>query len=202
LKESYRTIAKSGEGIYKEKGSKFLAYSYSVENEEEIAEKIEALKKKYHDARHHCYAWKLGLDNQNYRANDDGEPANSAGKPILGQIESYQLTNVLILVVRYFGGVKLGVGGLIQAYKAAAKDALEDSSLVTKKIYSKYNIVFSYDDMNLVMRLLKKYHARTIDQKFEVDCCITTKVPVALKKDFEKAFLPCPAISLEYSEEG
>ena len=157
MKDTFHTIRESAEGIYKEKGSKFMAFAFPVRSEEEIKERMEILKKEYHDARHHCYAWRLGAEMEQFRSNDDGEPSGSAGPPILGQIRSKNLTNILVVVVRYFGGTLLGVGGLIQAYKSAAADALEHADIVLEKVYSRWEVQFGYPRMNDIMRLVKEY---------------------------------------------
>lgn len=153
--ETYNTILKASEGSFRDKGSKFIAYLFPVTTEDEIKEILQDYKKKYYDARHHCYAYRLGWNKDAYRINDDGEPSGTAGKPIYGQILSNDLTNVLILVVRYFGGVKLGVSGLIQAYKAAAADAIENNKIVEMPIRHLLKIEFGYPHMNQVMSLLK-----------------------------------------------
>lgn len=175
-KDSYQTIKHPVEGLYKEKGSKFLAYAWPVQSEEEIMEYVENLKKKFHDARHHCYAWELGVDGMNFRMNDDGEPSGTAGKPILGQIHSHELTNVLVIVVRYFGGVKLGTGGLIHAYKAATADALENAEKVEFTIDKFFTIRFAYDMMNPVMRVVDEEGLKVEKQIFEADCRLTLSV--------------------------
>ncbi len=174
--DSYQTIKEPAEGLYKEKGSKFLAFSFPVQTEEEIKDHIDELKKKYHDARHHCYAWQLGTDGMNFRMNDDGEPSGTAGKPILGQIHSHEVTNILIVVVRYFGGVKLGTGGLVQAYKAASADALNHTNLVEYTIDKSFSIRFPYDLMNPVMRVVDEEGISIKEQLFEADCRLTLSV--------------------------
>lgn len=175
-KDYYTTIKKPVEGIYKEKGSKFLAYGFPVQTEEEIKTHIENLKKRYHDARHHCFAWELGLDGNNFRMNDDGEPSGTAGKPILGQIHSFGLTNILVVVVRYFGGIKLGTGGLIQAYKAATADALEKAELIQCTVKKSFSVRFPYNMMNQVMRVVNDEELTINAQKFEADCNMTLAV--------------------------
>jgi uncharacterized YigZ family protein len=175
-KDAYKTIKHPVEGLYKEKGSKFQAYAYPVQTEEEIKDRVEALKKKYHDARHHCYAFQLGTDGMNFRMNDDGEPSGTAGKPILGQIHSHEVTNILILVVRYFGGVKLGTGGLIQAYKAASADALDHADMVEYTIDKSFSIRFPYELMNPVMRVVDEEGISIKEQLFEADCRLTLSV--------------------------
>jgi len=167
----YKTLEKVSEGaIYKEKGSKFLGYAYPIKSEEEVAPILLKLKESHHKARHWCYAWRLGVENARFRANDDGEPNNSAGQPIYGQILSYALTDVLIVVVRYFGGTKLGVGGLIGAYKTAASFALETSKIITKTIDVYFELQFDYANMNKVMRLIKENNIKIQSQKMEIDC--------------------------------
>ncbi len=176
-KDTYKTILKATEEtLFKDKNSKFYGYAFPVSNEESVKKSIEILKKKHHSARHWCYAYKIGTENVKYRANDDGEPNNSAGMPIYGQIQSYELTNVLIVVVRYFGGVKLGVGGLINAYKTSAQLSLEVSKIVERTINVVYLITFDYINMNKVMRLIKEHQLKIIDQKLELNCQITISV--------------------------
>lgn len=166
----YRTIDGPAEGLYKEKGSKFLAYAWPVENEEEAKEYINELRTKYYDARHHCFAWQLGYDGMNYRVNDDGEPSGTAGKPIHGQIRSNELTNILIVVVRYFGGTKLGVSGLINAYKVAAADALANARIIERTINKNIEIAFPYESMNGVMRIIKDEEPEVLSQDFNLSC--------------------------------
>jgi uncharacterized YigZ family protein len=161
------------EGLYKEKGSKFIAYAFPVFSEEEVKERLAEIKKKEYAARHHCYAYTLHPDKSAWRANDDGEPANTAGKPILGQIQSNDLTNVLIVVVRYFGGVKLGVGGLITAYRAAAADALESITIKERYVKEVYQVHFQYPQMNEVMRIVKEQSLEVFEQDFQIDCKLT-----------------------------
>lgn len=163
---SFYTIQSPSEGIYKEKGSKFLAFAFPVNTEEEVKEKILALKKEYYDARHHCYAYILGADKSRFRAVDDGEPGHSAGDPILGQIRSKNLTNVLVVVVRYFGGVKLGVGGLISAYKQAAEDALINAVIVEREVMQLVKLSYDYAFSAETMRLVKEFDIIIRDQGF------------------------------------
>lgn len=166
----FLTINNTSEGLYKEKGSKFLSFAFPVNSELEVSKNLSDLKKKYYDARHHCYAYIIGMKSQRYRANDDGEPNHSAGDPILGQIRSYNLTNVLVVVVRYFGGTKLGVGGLIHAYKTAAGEALSNSAII--KIFSKtkFRLVFSYDETTFVERILGEFEIEYEAKNFTNDC--------------------------------
>lgn len=170
MDDLYKTIQDIAEGIYKEKGSKFLAFAYPVQTEEQIREIMTAVKDKYFDARHHCYAYRLGADKKQFRANDDGEPSSTAGKPILGQILSNDLTNILIVVVRYFGGIKLGVSGLINAYKEAASDALNNALIVEKTVDKQFSIRFSYLVMNDVMRVIKEEGPEVLERNFEIEC--------------------------------
>lgn len=177
VKDTYKTIiTPSKEALFKDRNSKFLGYAYPVQEEEEIKPHLEALRKQHHSARHWCYAWQLGKEETRYRVNDDGEPTNSAGMPIYGQIQSFDVTNILIVVVRYFGGVKLGVGGLINAYRMAAQLALEASEIVTHTIDFHYEIHFDYPEMNKVMRIIKENNLTIIDQKLELDCRIYISV--------------------------
>lgn len=176
-KDTYRTILKdSPQVLFKDKNSKFFGYAYPVTNENDIKLHLKTLKKQHHSARHWCYAYQIGTETITYRANDDGEPSNSAGQPIYGQIQSFGLTNTLIVVVRYFGGVKLGVGGLINAYKTAAQMALEASQIVERTINRTYLITFDYKHMNKVMRIIKERQLQIIDQKLELNCQITISV--------------------------
>ena len=177
INDTYKTITKpSQEVLFKDKNSKFFGYAFLVTSEEEVKSIIEKLKKQHHSARHWCYAYQIGTQNISYRANDDGEPNNSAGMPIYGQIQSFDVTNVLIVVVRYFGGVKLGVGGLINAYKTAAQLALENSKIITKTINIDYLIKFDYKNMNKVMRVIKEKQLNVVNQKLELDCQIHISV--------------------------
>jgi len=170
MEDVYKTVEAAAEGLYKEKGSRFLAFIYPVMKEEEIKALVSEIKTKYYDARHHCYAYCLGADKSRYRANDDGEPSSTAGKPILGQIVSHDLTNVLIVVVRYFGGIKLGVSGLIQAYKEAAADAIRHARIIEKTEDEILRIRFSYLVMNDVMRVLKEEEPEVLERNFELEC--------------------------------
>lgn len=168
--DTYLTLASPAQGLYKEKGSKFLAFAYPVETEQEIKEIIEKLRKEYYDARHHCYAYVLGARQEIYRANDDGEPSSTAGKPIHGQILSYGLTNVLVVVVRYFGGTKLGTSGLINAYKTATNDALGQARTIEKIVMRQYELSFPYEQMNQVMRIIKDLHLQVLGQEADNEC--------------------------------
>ena len=183
-KDTYNTIEiAKGDALFKDKGSKFIGYAFPVTSEDEVKENIDALKKKHHAARHWCYAWRIGIEEIRYRANDDGEPNNSAGNPIYGQILSNDLTNVLVIVVRYFGGTKLGVGGLINAYKTSAKLILEEVVIVEKTIDVFFKLNFEYQHMNKVMRIVKEQNLELVHQKMELDCdfLISTRKSNALK---------------------
>lgn len=178
-KDTFKTILKpSEEVLFKDKNSKFFGYAFPVSTEDEVKIHIEALKKQHHSARHWCYAYQLGTQEQPtiYRANDDGEPNNSAGMPIYGQIQSFEVTNILIVVVRYFGGIKLGVRGLINAYKTAAQMALENSTIITELITQNIVVAFDYANINKVMRVVKERNLNIIHQKLELDCEITISV--------------------------
>ncbi|WP_282122200.1 IMPACT family protein [Algibacter mikhailovii] len=176
-KDTYKTIDTSPEPVlFKDKNSKFYGYIFPVKTEENVKASLEKLKKEHHSARHWCYAYQLGTETITYRANDDGEPSNSAGMPIYGQIQSFEVTNVLIVVVRYFGGVKLGVGGLINAYKTTAQLALNDSDIIEKTINNDFLISFDYKNMNKVMRIIKEKRLTIINQKLELDCQITISI--------------------------
>lgn len=169
--DTYKTIeVAQGEALFKEKGSKFIGYVFPVEKEDDVKIHIEELKKKHHAARHWCYAWQLGVEEKSYRVNDDGEPNNSAGNPIYGQILSKDLTNVLVVVVRYFGGTKLGVGGLINAYKTTAKLILDEAEIVDKTVNVSYQLTFEYIDMNKVMRIIKENDLEILDQIMNLNC--------------------------------
>lgn len=177
MDELFKTIkVPSEETIFKDRGSKFFGYAFPVSSESDIKQALESLRKKHPTARHHCYAWQLGAETISYRANDDGEPSNSAGMPIYGQIQSFGLTNILIVSVRYFGGTKLGVGGLINAYRTSAKLALEESQIIEKTIDQSFQIKFCYDQMSKVMKIIKDRSLEIRSQKLEMDCEIVFSV--------------------------
>lgn len=185
LLSKYRTLNEISEGLYKEKGSKFIAYAVECYSEEEAKKYLETWRKDHHQARHVCYAYRFGVNKDIYRANDDGEPNNSAGIPILGQIQSFDLTNILIGVVRYFGGTKLGVGGLITAYKESAKDAIENGKIVEKEIFEWVQLKFEYSDMPSIMSFVKQNSIEVKEQKFEIDCELVLKLPILKKEIFK-----------------
>lgn len=170
-KDTYKTLVKpSEETLFKDRNSKFFGYAFPVSTEGDIKNYLDELKKKHPNAGHHCYAWQLGTEKIRFRANDDGEPSNSAGQPIYGQIQAFDITNVLIVSVRYFGGTKLGVGGLINAYRTSAKMALEESDIIEKTIDVHFKITFGYDMMNKVQQVIKKNQLDILNQKLELNC--------------------------------
>lgn len=182
----YQTIdTPADETLFKDKNSKFFGYAFPVAIESDVKNHLEALKKQHHAARHWCYAYQLGTETVTFRANDDGEPNNSAGMPIYGQIQSFNVTNILVVVVRYFGGVKLGVGGLINAYKTSAQLTLENANILKKTINKNYTIAFDYKNMNKVMRIIKEKQVNIIEQKLELNCNIIISVR---KKDAHSIF--------------
>lgn len=175
MQDSFRTISQPSEGIYTEKRSKFLAFAIPVENVEEIKDIVAQYQKKYYDARHVCYAYMLGAERTEFRANDNGEPSGTAGKPILGQINSNELTNILIIVVRYFGGIKLGTSGLIVAYKQAAAEAIAAAEIIEKTVDTDITFMFEYPFMNDVMRIVKEENPQIVNQGYDSDCSMTLR---------------------------
>ena len=182
--DTYLSIASTSEGLFKDKGSRFIAFAHSVESEEEVKAIVGSIKKEYHDARHHCYAYRIGKDGEKYRANDDGEPSGSAARPILGQIDSMGLSDVLVVVVRYFGGIKLGIPGLINAYRTAAADALGKSEKITKTAGSWYRMEFGYNRLPEVMKILKEMDLPQRAQNFGNECSIEVRVRLGIEHDF------------------
>lgn len=176
FEDTYRMIKKATTGEFKDRGSKFYAYAFPVLNEEDVKQHLQDLRQKHYDARHHVYAYIIGADKAQWRANDDGEPAGSSGKPVHGQLLSYDLTNTLIVVVRYFGGTKLGIPGLINAYRSAAKDAIENATIIEKQIKDIYEVKFGYPDMNVVMRILKEAGIEPLSTDFQIDCSLQFEV--------------------------
>lgn len=176
FEDTYKTIEKRTQGYFKDRGSKFYAFAYPVKTEEEIKTILQELRKEYHDARHHCYAYILGFDKSAYRMNDDGEPSGTSGKPIYGQLLSHDLTNTLVVVIRYFGGTKLGIPGLINAYKTATKDALSKNNIITKTVNDVYEVHFEYTDMNNVMKIIKEEKIALISNDYQMDCKIVFSV--------------------------
>jgi len=193
----YKTISKASDGIlYKDRKSKFYAYTFPITNEREIKQIIENLRKKHPTANHVCYAWRMGIDKQRYRANDDGEPNNSAGIPIYGQIKSFELTNVLIAVARIFGGTKLGVGGLISAYRTAAQLALESSSIIEKSVKVNYELCFNYPLLSRVMRVIKQNPIEINKQDMSLDCIIEISVNLIDADQAENIFKRIHGVSI------
>lgn len=189
--DTFKTIAGDApEILFKEKNSKFFASAFALSDENQVKQHIDALRKKHQGAGHFCYAWQIGAENPAFRANDDGEPSNTAGMPIFGQIQSFGITNVLVVVVRYFGGVKLGVGGLISAYRTAAQLALSNAEIVERTIDKKFIISFSYEDLNKVMRIIRETGARIVAQQMESDCKITVTIRKNDTEKFLRAFEP------------
>ena len=176
MTDTYKTIEDKGEGTYTEERSKFLAFAHPVESVETVKTLLEHYKKKYYDARHVCYAYVLGAEREVFRANDDGEPSSTAGRPILGQLNAGELTNVLVVVVRYFGGVKLGTGGLIVAYREAAAAALSACNIIEKQVEEIITYTFPYVMMNSVMRVVKELNPRIVEQKYDETCIITLAI--------------------------
>jgi len=176
MSDTYKTISLSTEGIYKEKGSKFLSFAISVNSSEEVKELIKTFKKEYYDARHVCYAYMLGAERKEWRANDDGEPSGTAGRPILGQINSRELTNILVVVVRYFGGILLGTGGLTTAYKEATSDALNQAEIIEKTVDEILAVNFEYILMNDVMHVIKDTNAQILHQTFDNQCSMVLSI--------------------------
>lgn len=185
MTDTFLTIKQPSEGEYKEKGSKFLAFAFQVRTEDEVKERLDELRKKYYDARHHCYAYQLGQNGELWRANDDGEPNHSAGTPILNQIKSFNLTDVLVVVIRYFGGTKLGVSGLISAYKIATQEALQHAEIEEKIITKIVSFSFDYLGMNDVMKLIKDYDLEIVEQEFTNTCQMKLSVRLAVVKEVE-----------------
>jgi uncharacterized YigZ family protein len=196
---SFRTISGPTEGLYKEKGSKFLAFAYPVQSDEDIKKHLDALRKTYFDARHHCYAWMLGPEKKLFRAADDGEPNHSAGDPILGQIRSRDITDVLVVVVRYFGGIKLGVGGLITAYRAAAEDALQHAVVLEKEVYTPVTLLYDYAATPDVMRLVKEYDLTIVAQDFQEGCRLEGEVRLKMEEGLRERVRLLAALGTDVS---
>jgi len=191
--DTFLTISAKSEAVFKEKGSKFLAFAFPVGSEEDVKEKLDLLRKKYFDASHHCYAYRLGVNGEQYRANDDGEPANSAGKPILGQLISCNVTNVLVVVVRYFGGTLLGVGGLVKAYKQATAAALAAAEIVTETVTETYQLKFDY---NAIGQVLKVVEDMSLDKSFNDDFSMTVKVRKSRSEEMKKRLKTIDTLSV------
>ena len=198
--DSYLEVVGSSKGLFKDKGSKFIAYAYSVKSEEDIKQRIAEVKKQEYAARHYCYAYILNPDKSAQRDSDDGEPANTAGKPILGQLLSRELTNTLVVVVRYFGGVKLGVSGLITAYRAAASEALEDITIEKRFVKDLFTVYFKYPEMNNVMRMVKDNALEIINQDFELECALTFCVKKSQSEKIQSIFALNHLLTLEFKK--
>jgi len=184
--DAYKSIAGPSEGLFKDNGSRFIALAYPVETEEEVREIVSRLRKEYHDARHHCYAYRLGYQRDVFRASDDGEPSGSAGRPILGQIDSLGLSDVLVVVVRYFGGIKLGIPGLIRAYKTSSADALSQAAVIEKIAARRFRLHFDYLSMNAVMKVLKEMDLPQSGQQFGEECSLEVRVRLSALEDFRQ----------------
>lgn len=196
MTDSYLTIEKPAEGKYKDKGSKFLAYAFPVDSEDEIKNHLQTLKKEHHAARHHCYAWCLGAEKKHFRTNDDGEPSSTAGKPIIGQINKHNLTNILIVVVRYFGGTLLGVSGLINAYRKAASDAINNATVTEKLVEIKFSVDFEYINMNNVMKIFKDENLPQIDNDFNLRCKIISSIRKSEKERIFNSFAAIEGVTI------
>ncbi len=196
--DTYLTLQQNSEGVFKDRGSKFISFAFPVRTETEIKEIIQNLKKEHHSARHQCYAWRLGADKQTYRINDDGEPNNSAGKPIFRQIQANDLTDVLIVVVRYFGGTLLGVGGLISAYRESAADAIKKNVIIEKHVLFEYSVEFEFIQMNEVMKLLKDLETKIISQDFNTKCKILFYISKQNSIKLEEKITKLNSIKLNY----
>ena len=184
ITDTYKSIGSASEGLFKDNGSRFIALAYPVETESEIKEIVASLKKEYHDARHHCYAYRLGYKGDIFRANDDGEPSSSAGRPILGQIDANGLSDILIVVVRYFGGIKLGIPGLIRAYKTSSADAIGNASIIEKTASRKFRLHFGYLNMNDVMKMVKEMSLAPAKQEFDMECSMELTVRLSYVERF------------------
>tara|TARA_Y100000385_G_scaffold145029_1_gene150636 strand:+ start:232 stop:846 length:615 start_codon:yes stop_codon:yes gene_type:complete len=196
--DSYLEVVGSSKGLFKDKGSKFIAYAYSVKSDEDVKQRLAEVKKQEYAARHHCYAYILNPDKSAQRDSDDGEPSNTAGKPILGQLLSRELTNTLVVVVRYFGGVKLGVSGLITAYRAAASEALEDITVEKCFVKDVFTVYFKYPEMNNVMRMIKDNSLEIINQDFELECALTFCVKKSQSEKIQSIFALNHLLTLEF----
>ena len=198
FEDTYRTIKSRSEGLYKEKGSKFIAIAIPVLTENDIKARLEELRKEYHDARHHCYAWVLGPDKIAHRFNDDGEPSGTAGRPIFGQLQSKDLTNVLVVVVRYFGGTKLGVSGLITAYKTSTREALDSADIVTLTVNDVYELSFEYPLLNDVMRVIKEEDLKIESQDFQLSCKLIFSVRKNSSNKVFERFRKIHGVKIDY----
>ncbi|MCR4769331.1 MAG: YigZ family protein [Bacteroidaceae bacterium] len=196
MSDTYKTIKGNVEGTYSEKRSKFLAFAYHVTSIEEVKTYIAQIQKKYYDARHVCYAYMLGPTRENFRANDNGEPSGTAGKPILGQINSYELTDILIVIVRYFGGIKLGTSGLIVAYRQAAIEALENAEIIEKTVDEDIDIEYDFEAMNKVMKIIKDLQPQIINQNYDNLCTMTLRIRKSLMPQMKEKLLKIEGLQI------
>ena len=196
MEDTFKTIKKPSQGLYKDKGSRFISYAFPVNSEEEIREIVQSIKKEHHSARHHCYAWRIGAEKLLFRVQDDGEPSSTAGKPILGQIQSFDLTNILIVVVRYFGGTLLGVSGLINAYRNAALDAINQAEIIERLVEKWLLIEFDYSVMNEVMKVFKDEKLPQIDPQFDLSCKVKTHIRLGELNRIEQGLLKINSVEV------
>jgi uncharacterized YigZ family protein len=198
--DTYKTIRSATKGVFRDRGSRFIAIATPVSSQDEIKSLLEEYRKIYHDARHHCYAWMTGHERDNYRTNDDGEPSGTAGKPILGQINSNELTNILIVVIRYFGGTLLGTSGLINAYRNAAAEAIKNAEIAECTVNSYYRLKFQYSSMNDVMKIIKDEELIQSEQVFELNCSMKTGIRLSAAEHILKRFSAVENLVVEYIE--
>jgi uncharacterized YigZ family protein len=197
IKDAFKSIAQESRGLFKDNGSRFIAHAYPVETEEEVKEIVAALKKEYYDARHHVYAYRLGYKGDKFRANDDGEPSGSSGRPVLGQIDSLGLSDILVVVVRYFGGIKLGIPGLIRAYKTSTADALANAEIIEKIASRMFRVRFGYMSMNGVMKVMKDMGLEQKNQQFDMECSIDVSVRLSQVDTFTERILDVEGCNIE-----
>lgn len=200
MKDLYKTISSDSKGLYKDRGSRFISLVFPVISELEIKEKLAFLRKEYHDARHHCFAWRLGPDLERYRVNDDGEPSGSAGRPIFAQIQSRELTNILVVVIRYFGGTLLGVGGLINAYRSSTSDALDQANIIERRVETLIKLDFEYEAMNSVMSIVKDFSLKFDSQNFDLACSLTLRVWMRQLQEVTESFNKVKGCSISIEE--
>lgn len=197
IKDAFKSIVQEARGLFKDNGSRFIAHAYPVETEEEVKEIVASLKKEYYDARHHVYAYRLGYKGDKFRANDDGEPSGSSGRPVLGQIDSMGLSDILVVVVRYFGGIKLGIPGLIRAYKTSTADALANAEIIEKIASKMFRVRFGYMSMNGVMKVMKDMGLEQKNQQFDMECSIDVSVRLSLVDTFTERILDVEGCNIE-----
>jgi len=200
MEDTFKTISKPSEGLFKDKGSKFISFAFPVNSEDEIRNIVQLIRKEHHSARHHCYAWRLGYDKLLFRANDDGEPSSTAGKPILGQIQSFDLTNILIVVVRYFGGTLLGVSGLINAYRNAASDAIIQAEIIEKLVEKQLFVEFEYAALNEVMKIFKEEKLPQNEPQFDLKCQIKTQIRLKDLSRIEEELKKVESVKITYRD--